>query len=238
MKNHDINPPGRALVTGASSGIGGAIARRLLAGGWHVLGLSRSVPAIDSPRYQHCPVDLADQAALEAALAQEIGRFGAPDALVHAAGKLRVGRIGAINLAEGREMWRLHVEAGVQLVNALAPRMADGGRIVLIGSRTARGAAARSQYAASKAAILGLARSFAQELAPRRITVNVISPGATDTPMLRDPARAGVPPNLPPMGRLITPDEVAGLAAYLLSDLAASITGQDIVICGGASLYG
>lgn len=198
-----------------------------------MLGLSRSAGAIDSPRYVHCPVDLADEAALQACLAQEAGQF---DAVLHAAGKLRVGRIGAIDLSHGREMWRLHVETSVQLVNSLVPRMADGGRVVLIGSRTARGAAARSQYAASKAAMLGLARSFALELAPRGITVNVVSPGATDTAMLRDPARADVPPNLPPMGRLITPDEVAGLAVYLLSDLAACITGQEIVICGGASL--
>jgi NAD(P)-dependent dehydrogenase (short-subunit alcohol dehydrogenase family) len=81
-----------------------------------------------------------------------------------------------------------------------------------------------------------MARSWAIELAPRGITANVISPAATETAMLADPARAGVAPRLPPIGRFIWPEEVAGVAAFLLSDDAAAITGQNIVICGGASL--
>ncbi|MFV0334309.1 MAG: SDR family NAD(P)-dependent oxidoreductase [Tropicimonas sp.] len=222
----------RALVTGASSGIGAAIVDRLLADGWHVLGMSRSKPAIRATGFEHRAVDLSSEADLEAGLVG-IGRV---DAIVHAAGKLRVGGIGALDLGEGREMWRLHVEASTQLVNTLVPQMTGHGRVVLIGSRTARGSAERAQYAASKAAMVGLARSFAIELAPRGITVNVISPGATDTPMLSDPARASVRPKLPPIGRLIRPSEIADLAGYLLSPSAAGITGQEIVVCGGASL--
>ena len=114
--------------------------------------------------------------------------------------------------------------------------MPSGGRVILIGSRVASGAAGRSQYAASKAALLGLARSWAAELAPRGITVNVVAPGATDTPMLNDPARGSVPPRLPPIGRFVQPAEVAALVAFLLGEEAAAITGQQIVICGGASL--
>jgi NAD(P)-dependent dehydrogenase (short-subunit alcohol dehydrogenase family) len=77
---------------------------------------------------------------------------------------------------------------------------------------------------------------LAAELAARRITVNIVAPGATETPMLRDPARVGEPPKVPAMGRFIQPDEVAGTVAFLLSDAACSITGQQIVICGGGSL--
>ena len=88
---------------------------------------------------------------------------------------------------------------------------------MLIGSRTASGAAERSQYAATKAALVGMARSWAIELAPRGITVNVIAPAATDTPMLHDHARGPVAPRTPPIGRFVRPEEVAVLAAFVLS---------------------
>ena len=81
-----------------------------------------------------------------------------------------------------------------------------------------------------------MARSWAMELAPRGITVNVVSPSATETPMLLDPGRSGVTPRLPPIGRFVQPEEVAAVTAFLLSEEAAAITGQQIVICGGSSL--
>ncbi|WP_334538530.1 SDR family oxidoreductase [Bradyrhizobium sp. AZCC 2230] len=74
------------------------------------------------------------------------------------------------------------------------------------------------------------------ELAPRGITVNVVAPAATETPMLKDPTRANVAPKLPPIGRFIQPEEVAAAVAFLLSGEAAAITGQQLVICGGSSL--
>lgn len=222
----------RALVTGVSSGIGEAIAKRLLAEGWNVSGFSRGAPAFRHGRLHHVAVDLADRPALAAALAN----LPPVQAVVHAAGILRVGTLGQLDPANGQAMWRLHVDAAEQIVEALVPALPEGARIVLIGSRTAAGSAGRAQYAATKAALVGMARSFAIELAPRRITVNVVAPGATDTPMLKDPARAAVKPKMPPMGRLVMPEEVAATAAFLLSEGAASVTGQQIVICGGASL--
>jgi NAD(P)-dependent dehydrogenase (short-subunit alcohol dehydrogenase family) len=224
-------PPRHAVVTGTSSGIGEAIARHLLAGGWRVTGLSRRAGAIAQAGFTHRPADLGSEPSLLAA-AEGLRA----DAFVHAAGLMGTQPLGALDAAAGAGMWQVHVQAAALLADRLLAGMGDGGRIVLLGSRTATGAAGRSQYAASKAALTGLARSWAAELAPRGITVNIVSPAATDTPMLADPARASVAPKLPPIGRLIRPQEVAATVAFLLSADAAAITGQNIVICGGSSL--
>ncbi len=224
----------RALVTGTSSGIGEAIARALLAQGWEVLGLDLTPPRIEDPAFRAQQVDLCDGTAVQRLL-RALPPVGA---LVHAAGVLRVGPLGALVPEDGERMWRLHVEAATRLANALVPPMAAAGhgRVVLVGSRVARGIAGRSQYAATKAALLSPARSWGAEVAARGVTVNVVSPAATQTAMLDDPARRGTTPKLPPIGRLIQPEEVAALVAYLLSPVAAAITGQDIQICGGSSL--
>jgi len=81
-----------------------------------------------------------------------------------------------------------------------------------------------------------MARSWAAELVTRQITVNIVAPAATDTPMLVDPNRAATPPKMPPIGRLIKPEEIAGVTAFLLGPYAGAITGQQIVVCGGSSL--
>ena len=223
--------PPHAVVTGASSGIGAAIVDRLLHEGWRVTGISRSAPPVAHPSFTPLALDLSDLSAIRPAVAGL-----KPGALVHAAGLLRVGGLGALEPEAGAMMWRLHVAAAEQLADALVPEMPDGGRLVLIGSRTASGAAGRSQYAATKAALVAMARSWAAELAARQITVNVVAPAATETPMLLDPARRGVAPRLPPIGRFVQPREVAGTVAFLLSRDAGAITGQQIIICGGSSL--
>ena len=179
-------------------------------------------------------MDLCDATATTAAA----HRVGEASALVHAAGVLRVGRLGQLNAEAGALMWHLHVEAVTRIADVLLPAMAAArhGRVVLVGSRVAQGKAGRSQYAATKAALLGLARSWAAEVVAAGVTVNVVSPAATETAMTSDPARRSEVPVLPPIGRLIRPAEIASLVTFLLSPAAAAITGQDIALCGGASL--
>ena len=129
--------PRHAVVTGASSGIGQAIAMRLLAGGWRVTGLCRTagMEAIDG--LSIVSIDVTDLDRLKT-----VADALAPvDALVHAAGFMRTAPLGELSMEEGAAMWRVHVEAAALLADRFAPKMPAGGRIVLIGSRTANGAA-------------------------------------------------------------------------------------------------
>jgi NAD(P)-dependent dehydrogenase (short-subunit alcohol dehydrogenase family) len=221
-----------AVITGASSGIGAATVRRLLCDGWHVMGMSRRDPQIDDARFSWTPIDLGDLDELRSRASE----IGAVDAVVHAAGLQRSAPLGALKVEDGLDMWRIHVAAAEVLIDELAERIRDGGRVVLVGSRTMTGNAGKSQYATTKSALTGMARSWAAELVDRSITVNVVAPGPTDTPMLVDPARRHTPVKLPRMGRLVDPDEVANLIAFLLGPHGRSITGQAIVQCAGASL--
>ncbi len=220
------------LVTGVSSGIGMAICEYLLSKEWHVIGLSRRKPDFDHPQYEHHSIDITGSQRLS----EFLSTVPQVNAVVHAAGLMASAPLGELNHELGEMLWQLHVKAPEVILNQLIKRMPDGSRIVLIGSRTSSGAVNRSQYAATKAAMIGMVRSWAKELAPRQITVNIVAPAATDTPMLHDPNRTSSPPVLPLIGRYIQPVEVAAMTEYLLSEYGGAITGQQLLICGGSSL--
>ena len=152
----------RAVVTGSSSGIGLCVAQTLLGQGWQVAGFDIAPPRISHPGFsQRAALTSADGAATDAAAQAWKGAH----ALVHAAGVLRVAPLGELRAADGELMWRLHVDAASRIAAVLVPEMARNrdGRVVLVGSRVSRGIAGRSQYAATKAALASLARSWAAE---------------------------------------------------------------------------
>ncbi len=230
------NPIRSAIVTGTSSGIGQSVAQRLLSEGWYVHGIDQKPAVIAHDHFQAWIADLCLPNQIDEVLHPLL--TSPVQALVHAAGVMRLGSLEQIDPIDGEMMWKLHVDAAVRLGQRVLPlmRQAQQGRVVLIGSRVSGGMPGRSLYAATKAALIALAKSWAAELVRDGVTVNVVSPAATETPMLLNPQRSHAPPRVPPIGRLIQAQEVAALVNFLLQDEAAAMTGQDLVLCGGASL--
>lgn len=166
----------QAVITGSSSGIGAAITATLLAAGWKVIGLSRQPGAHQHPNFRHCPLDITDTPALCALL----DSLPAVDAVIHAAGVMKAATLGTLSYTDSEQLWKLHIQVAEVLADRLVNKLPQGGRIILLGSRTSSGAAGRSQYVATKSAMIGMVRSWAAELAPRGITVNIVAPGATE----------------------------------------------------------
>lgn len=234
-----------AFVTGAGQGMGRAMVRRFAEEGAVVVAADinldaarESIEGLAGGSALALACNVADGASVAAAMATVVERFGRLDVLVNNAG---VGSVDAF-LDTPDEHWQRVIGVnltGVFLCSREAARLmhqsGQGGVIVNLSSTAALSGEGPSHYCASKAGVMGLTRSLARELAPSQIRVNTIVPGPTNTPMM-----AGIPDDWMqsmvkaiPLGRMCEPSEIAAVAAFLASDDASFITGQNIAVNGG-----
>jgi NAD(P)-dependent dehydrogenase (short-subunit alcohol dehydrogenase family) len=235
---------GVAVVTGASSGIGEATARHLLARGRTVIALQRRPPRISHERLHHHAADLADAAAARAAAA-EIAAKHPVRYLVNNAGANRPGLLEQVTTEDLDYAYALNVRAAVMLIQAFAPGMrhAKFGRIVSLSSRAILGKTHRTAYSAGKAALVGITRTLCLELGSDGITINVVAPGPVATELFDNGHPVGSAKRQTvidsiPVKRVGTPDDVARLVAFLLDADSGYITGQTLFVCGGTSVSG
>lgn len=231
-----------AAVTGGSAGIGKAICESLLAQDYEVISLARRKSETSHPRLHSIEVDLSDRAATAQAAREMAQRFEVTT-LVHNAGVIRPALLPEVELEDLDALVNLHLGSAVLLVQAALPAMRarQFGRILLMSSRAALGAQTRTSYSATKAGMLGMARTWALELARDGITVNVVAPGPVHTEMFYDVIPAGSEREQKlaasiPVGRVGEPGDVARAVSFFIHPDAGFVTGQTLYVCGGASL--
>jgi 3-oxoacyl-[acyl-carrier protein] reductase len=236
-----------AIVVGGSRGIGAAIARRLARDGLVVtVTYTRhldAAAAVVSDIERHggtatvIQVDVTDPESIVAAFAAAETRFGPPDVVVHSAAIGETGPVTAIDEDQIQRIVQTNIIGTIRVGVAAAKSLQEDGRLILISSLNGRiPTPGGSLYAASKAALESLTRSWAHELGPRRITVNAVAPGFTQTDMLDDALPEPMRPQaiaLTALGRIGEPDDIADVVGFLASDAGRWVTGQVIGADGG-----
>ena len=235
-----------AIVTGASRGIGRAIAVLLARRGATVVAAARgtnaaeTVAAIqaDGGRAEALTLDVTDPASVDAMIAGVLERHGRIDILVNNAGIARDNLMLRMKRDDWDQVLATNLTAAFTCVQAVLKPMVRqrGGRIVSITSVVGQsGNAGQANYAASKAGLIGLTKSLARELASRNITVNAVAPGLIETDMTKAVTGKATGDWMAqiPLGRIGTPDDVAAAVCFLASDEASYITGQVVAVNGG-----
>lgn len=245
------------IVTGAAQGIGEAVARKL-----HASGMNLALADVDGKRLETLAaeignnvlirsLDVRDGAAVEEFVAATEESLGPVNHLAHVVGIQRLGALTEFSEADFSETFDVNVKGSFLVAQAVAKRMRPRGQgsIVAVASTAARTPRIhQGAYCASKAAVAQMMSVLGLELAPRNIRVNCVSPGVTDTGMVKrlmetmpntdvvtrgdlDSFRVGVP-----LGRVARSEELADVVAFLLSDHSSYLTMQDVVVDGGAAL--
>lgn len=229
------------LVTGGARGIGAAICARLRDDGFRVVAIDRIEPEHDAVHRFH-RVDVADLAALDEAL-RDIVSAGAPLALVNNVGIVRPAPIETVSADDLDAVMAVNVRTAMVCTKALLPAMkaARHGRIVSISSRVALGKELRTAYAASKAALHGMTKTWALELARHGITANAVAPGTIATAEFDrnnppDDPRTKAIVSAIPAGRVGTPDDIAQAVSFFLDERSSFVNGQVLYVCGGLTV--
>ncbi len=232
-----------AIVTGGSAGIGERICRHLIEAGYEVVSLARRRPQWSHAALHSVDVDLTDARATEQAAAGLAKQF-AVSTVIHNAGAIRANLLPDVKQDDLHDLTQLHLGAAILIVQAVLPGMRERafGRVVLVSSRAALGLPTRTAYSATKAGMVGMARTWALELASSGITVNVVAPGPiADTEMFREVIPAGSEREAAlakaiPVGRLGRGEDVARAVMFFADPRNSFVTGQLLYVCGGTSV--
>lgn len=232
------------LITGGGSGIGAALTKNLIAKGEVVVTLGLDLPNWKHDNLISYQADLTDTEQTNEA-AQLISSSHKINNIVHNAGMILPNLLPKVKTDDILTLSHLHLAAPIALTQAILPNMINdkNGRIVFISSRASMGMPTRSAYAATKAGIHGLAKTWALELAENNITVNVIAPGPVLTQNFWDlvpkdsELQQEISDNIP-VGRIGTTGDIANAVEFFLDEKASFVTGQVLYVCGGTSLKG
>ncbi|MEO4001443.1 SDR family oxidoreductase [Mesorhizobium sp. CAU 1732] len=231
-----------AIITGGNKGIGADLAQRMLGEGYHVISVARRPPDFTHDRLSSVEADLLDPQAVKEA-ASEIAANHDVSHLIHNAGLIWPNLVEEAKPEDITGLAQLHLGSALTLLQAVLPAMKARrfGRVMFNASRAALGAPTRTAYSASKAGMIGMARTWALELAKHQITVNVVAPG----PILTDNFWGIVPKGSDaestlatriPVGRLGTVEDVTNAFMFFSDPRNGFVTGQTLYVCGGASV--